>query len=140
MAVRYLLDTNIASCVIKGNSAAVDRHLVKVAIAELAISAVTEGELRFGAARLPHATRLHSMIEDFFRRVAILPWDSDAAQQYGQLRAMLEREGQPMGNLDAMIGAHALALDAILVTNDRAFGRIKRLKVEDWTKGSRSTS
>lgn len=134
---RYLLDTNIASCIIKGNSAAVDRRLVKVAMADLAISTVTEGELRFGAARLPHATRLHSMVEDFFLRVAILPWDSDAAQQYGQLRATLEREGQPMGNLDAMIGAHALALDAILVTNDRAFARIKKLKIEDWTKAPR---
>ena len=135
--IRYLLDTNIASCVIKGNSPAVDRRLVKVAMADLAISAVTEGELRFGAARLPHATRLHNLIEDFFLRVTILPWDSDAAQHYGQLRATLEREGQPMGNLDVMIGAHALALDAILVTNDRAFARIKKLKVEDWTKASR---
>jgi tRNA(fMet)-specific endonuclease VapC len=131
---RYLLDTNIASCIIKGHSPAVDRHLVKVAMAQLAISAVTEGELRFGSARLPHATRLHNMIEDFFLRVAVLPWDSDAAQQYGQLRATLEREGQPMGNLDTMIAAHALALDAVLVTNDHAFARIKKLKVVDWTK------
>jgi len=134
---RYLLDTNIASCIIKGNSPAVDRHLVKITMAQLAISAVTEGELRFGAARLPHATRLHNMIEDFFLRVAVLPWDSDAAQQYGLLRATLEREGQPMGNLDAMIAAHALALDAVLVTNDHAFARIKKLKVVDWTKGTR---
>jgi tRNA(fMet)-specific endonuclease VapC len=136
--IRYLLDTNIASFVIKGNSPAVDRRLVKVAMAELAISAVTEGELRFGAARLPHAARLHNLIDDFLLRVIVLPWDSDAAQQYGQLRATLEREGQPMGNLDVMIAAHALALEAILVTNDRAFGRIKKLKVEDWTKGLRS--
>ncbi len=134
---RYLLDTNIASCIIKGNSPAVDRHLVKVAMAQLAISAVTEGELRFGAARLPHATRLHNIIEDFFLRVAILPWDSDAAQEYGQLRGMLEREGQPMGNLDTMIAAHALALDAVLVTNDHAFRRIKKLKVVDWTRETR---
>jgi tRNA(fMet)-specific endonuclease VapC len=134
---RYLLDTNIASCIIKGNSPAVDRHLVQIAMAQLAISAVTEGELRFGAARLPHATRLHNIIEDFFLRVAVLPWDSDAAQQYGQLRATLEREGQPMGNLDTMIAAHALALDAVLVTNDRAFARIKKLKVVDWTKEPR---
>jgi len=136
MQTRYLLDTNTASCVIKGNSPAVDRRLVKVAMADLAISTITEGELRFGAARLPHATRLHGMIEDFFLRVAILPWDSNAAQQYGLLRALLEREGQPMGNLDAMIGAHALALEAVLVTNDRAFARIKNLKIEDWTKGA----
>ena len=134
---RYLLDTNIASCIIKGNSPAVDRHLVKVPMAQLAISAVTEAESRFGAARLPHATRLHNMIEDFFLRVAVLPWDSDTAQEYGQLRATLEREGQPMGNLDTMIAAHALALDAVLVTNDRAFARIKKLKVVDWTKEPR---
>src|SRR5229473_7275543 len=134
---RYLLDTNIASCVIKGNNPAVDRHLVKVPMAQLAISAVTEGELRFGAARLPHAARLHSLIEEFLLRLAILPWDSDAARQYGQLRATLEREGQPMGNLDVMIAAHAVAVNAVLVTNDHAFVRIKKLKIEDWTKVSR---
>jgi tRNA(fMet)-specific endonuclease VapC len=134
---RYLLDTNIASCIIKGNSPAVDRRLVKVAMAQLAVSAVTEGELRFGAARLPHATRLHSVIEDFFLRVTVLPWDSDAAQQYGQLRATLERKGQPMGNLDIMIGAHALALGAVLVTNDHAFAHIEKLKIVDWTKEPR---
>jgi tRNA(fMet)-specific endonuclease VapC len=134
---RYLLDTNIASCIIKGNNPAVDRRLVKVPMAQLAVSAVTEGELRFGAARLPHAARLHSMIEDFFLRVAILPWDSDEARHYGHLRAALEREGQPMGNLDVMIAAHALAVGAVLVTNDHAFTRIKKLKVEDWTKGQR---
>jgi tRNA(fMet)-specific endonuclease VapC len=132
--VRYLLDTDIASCIIKGNSPAVDRHLEKVAMAQLAVSAVTEGELRFGAARLPHATRLQNMIEDFFLRVQVLPWDSAAAQQYGRLRATLERDGQPMGNLDTMIAAHALALNAILVTNDHAFARVKKLKSVGWTK------
>jgi tRNA(fMet)-specific endonuclease VapC len=133
----YLLDTNIASCIIKGNSPAVDNRLVNIPVAQLAISAVTEGELRFGAARLPHAVRLHSLIDDFLLRVAIMPWDSDAARQYGLLRATLELEGQPMGNLDAMIAAHALAVNAVLVTNDRAFARIKKLKIENWTKESR---
>ncbi len=137
MAIGYLLDTNIASCIIKGNSPAVDRRLVKVPMAQLAISAVTEGELRFGAARLPHATRLHAVIEDFLLRVAVLPWDSDAARQYGQLRAALEREGQPMGNLEVMFAAHALAVGVVLVTNDHAFARIKKLKIEDWTQDSR---
>jgi tRNA(fMet)-specific endonuclease VapC len=107
---------------------------VKVPVEQLAISAVTEGELRFGAARLPHATRLHALVEDFFLRVAVLAWDSDAARHYGQLRATLERQGQPMGNLDMMIGAHALALGLVLVTSDRAFARIKKLKLEDWSK------
>jgi len=137
MITRYLLDTNITSCIIKGNSPSVDRHLVNVPMAQLTISAVTEGELRFGAARLPHATHLLNMIEDFFLRVAVLPWDSDAAQQYGQLRAALEREGTPIGNLDTMIAAHALALNAVLVTNDHAFARIRKMKVVDWTKEAR---
>jgi len=134
MTLRYLLDTNTASYIIKGNRPALDRHLVKTPMAQLATSAVTEGELRFGAARLPRAAHLHQLIEEFFLRVAILPWDSSAARQYGDLRATLERAGQPMGNLDIMIAAHALALDLVLITNDQAFRRIKKLKLEDWTK------
>jgi tRNA(fMet)-specific endonuclease VapC len=102
---------------------------------QLAISAVTEGELRYGVARRRDAKRLQSFVDEFLLRVDILPWDSAATQQYGQLRAALEREGQAMGNLDTMIGAHALAVGAVLVTNDHAFCRIKKLKVEDWAKG-----
>ncbi len=134
MALRYLLDTNTSSFIIKGN-AAVRRRLVEVPMAQLAISAVTEGELRFGVARRPEATNLQQVVEEFLLHVAILPWDSEAAQHYGQLRASLERDGLPMGNLDTMIAAHALASDAVLVTNDRAFRRIRKLKLEDWTKG-----
>ena len=66
--------------------------------------------------------------------VTLPPWDSDAAREYGELRATLEDKGQPMDHLDLMIGAHALAAGLILVTNDRAFGRISKLKVQDWTK------
>jgi tRNA(fMet)-specific endonuclease VapC len=76
---------------------------------------------------------LQQVIEEFLIRVTILPWDSKAAQEYGILRAALERSGQPIGNLDLMIAAHALATGAILVTNDRAFTRIKNLKTENWT-------
>jgi tRNA(fMet)-specific endonuclease VapC len=130
----YLLDTNIASYVIKGNIPAVRRRIVQVPMAQLAVSAVTEGELRYGAARRPDAARLRTIVDEFLLRMTILPWDSEAARHYGQIRAALEREGQPMGNLDTMIGAHALALGATLVTNDRAFTRIRELKVEDWTK------
>ncbi|HEY7388104.1 MAG TPA: type II toxin-antitoxin system VapC family toxin [Bryobacteraceae bacterium] len=134
MDYQYLLDTNTASYIIKGNKPAVDRRLAEVPMARIAISAVTEGELRFGAERLPHAAHLHGVLEEFFLRVTVLPWDSNAARQYGHLRAALERAGRPMGNLDLMIAAHALALDLIVVTSDRAFRRIEKLKVEDWTK------
>jgi len=133
MTIRYLLDTNIASYVIKGNIPAVRRRIVQVPMAQLAISAVTEGELRYGAARRPDAARLRTIVDEFLLRMTTLPWDSEAAQHYGQIRAALERKGQPMGNLDMMIGAHAVALGAVLVTNDRAFTRIKELRVDDWT-------
>jgi tRNA(fMet)-specific endonuclease VapC len=134
MAHQYLLDTNTASYIIKGNRPAVDQRLASVPVAWIAISTVTEAELRFGAARLPEAAHLHRVIEEFFLRVAILPWDSGAARQYGSLRAALEREGRPRGNLDLMIAAHALALGLTLVTNDGAFRRIPELKVENWAR------
>jgi tRNA(fMet)-specific endonuclease VapC len=134
MLARYLLDTNIASYIIKGNSPAVRRRLIRHPMAEIAVSAVTEGELNYGAARKPEAIRLREVVDEFLLRVTILPWDSDAAREYGALRAWLEQQGQPMGNLDLMIGAHARAAGLILVTNDRAFGRIAKLKIQDWTK------
>jgi tRNA(fMet)-specific endonuclease VapC len=134
MKASHLLDTNVASYIIRGNVPSVDRWLAKVPVANVFISTVTEGELRYGVARRPDATRLETLVEDFLLTVTILPWDSAAAKQYGWLRASLEREGRPMGNLDMMIGAHALATGAVLVTNDRAFTRIKNLKVADWTK------
>lgn len=133
MAKQYLLDTNIASYIIKGNVPAVRRRLVRLPMARVFLSTVTEGELHYGVARRPGATKLRQIVEEFLLRVTVLPWDSDAARHYGHLRAELERVGQPMGNLDMMIGAHALAAGAILVSNDRAFARIKKLDIEDWT-------
>jgi len=133
MSVRYLLDTNAASYAINKKSAAVDRHLAKVPMAELGISAVTEGELRFGAARSGSAG-LQATVEQFLLGVSIFAWGSEAAKEYGRLRSALEREGRVMGSLDMMIAAHAIALGLILVTGDRAFGRIRRLRMEDWTK------
>ena len=133
MSVRYLLDTNVVSYAINKKSAAVDRKLAHVPMADLGISAVTEGELHDGAARSQSAP-LRATIEQLLLSVTTFPWDSEAARKYGQLRATLEREGRATGNLDTMIAAHALALGAILVTSDRAFERIKSLKTEDWTK------
>jgi len=68
-------------------------------------------------------------------RVEILPWDSDAAEIYAQLRTACEREGTPLGTMDMLIAAHSIAVGAVLVTNDQAFYRVKHhLSVEDWTK------
>jgi tRNA(fMet)-specific endonuclease VapC len=73
-------------------------------------------------------------VEEFLLRLEILPWDSECAQQYAPLRAVLERAGTPMGNLDMMIAAQALAAEAVLVSHDHVFRRVKGLKVEDWSK------
>jgi tRNA(fMet)-specific endonuclease VapC len=133
MPTRYLLDTNMASYVIKGNLPRVRERLLEIPMAQVSISAVTEAELRFGVARRPEAVRLKVAVEEFLLRVAPLPWDSDAAQHYARIRADLERTGVPMGNLDIMIAAHALALQAVLVTHDRVFHRVKQLKIQDWS-------
>lgn len=134
MPVRYLLDTNTASYVIKGNFPRVRERLLRVPMAEVGISVVTEAELRFGVARIPESARLTVAVDEFLLRVEILPWDSEAAKQYALLRATLEHEGKPMGNLDMMIAAQALAAEAVLVTHDRVFGRVKGLGVEDWSR------
>lgn len=134
MPTRYLLDTNMASYVIKGNIPRVRQRLVKVPMAQVAISAVTEAELRFGVARRPEAARLETAVEEFLLRVDSLPWDSAAARNYARVRAALERVGKPMGNLDMMIAAHALAVQAVLVTSDRVFRRVEQLKIQDWSK------
>ena len=134
MPTRYLLDTNMASYVIKGNIPRVRERLLKVPVAQVSISAVTEAELRFGVARRPEAVGLKTAVEEFLLRIDRLPWDSDAAQHYARVRAALERDGEVLGNLDLMIVAHALAARAVLVTHDRDFRRVKELKIEDWSK------
>jgi tRNA(fMet)-specific endonuclease VapC len=134
MSPRYLLDTNTASYIIKGNIPRVRERLLKVPMSGLLISAVTEAELLYGAARKSDSVRLKTAVDEFLLRVDSLPWDSNAARRYADLRAALEIAGTPMGNLDLMIAAHALAAEAILVTNDRSFSRLKHLKIEDWTK------
>lgn len=132
MSVLRLLDTNSTSFIIKGHPARVRDRLLKIPMAEVCISAVTEAELRFGIERRPDLPRLKMAVEEFLLRLQVLSWDSDAAQHYAKIRADLERKGMPMGNLDMMIAAQALASGAILVSSDRVFNRIEGLKVEDW--------
>jgi tRNA(fMet)-specific endonuclease VapC len=134
MPVRYLLDTNTASYIIKGNRSRVRERLLRVAMADVGISVITEAELLFGLARRPEATKLKTVVEEFLLRVEVLPWDSEAAQQYARIRATLEGSGEPMGNLDLMIAAQTLASGIVLVTSDAVFRRVKGLKLEDWTR------
>jgi len=133
MPPRYLLDTNTASYVIRGNFPRVRERLVRVPTDEIGISVVTEAELRFGAARLPEVARVRVLLREFLAAIAALPWTSEAAIEYAQLRLAAERFGTPMGTLDLMIASHALAIGAMLVTHDRGFRRVRELKLEDWT-------
>jgi tRNA(fMet)-specific endonuclease VapC len=132
--VRYLLDTNTVSYIIKGNRPRVRERLLRVIMAEVGVSVITEAELLFGLARRPDATKLKTLVDEFLLRVEVLPWDSGASQQYATIRAALEDDGEPMGNLDLMIAAQAAALDLILVSSDAVFRRVKGLKIQDWSK------
>jgi tRNA(fMet)-specific endonuclease VapC len=102
-------------------------------MAALCISAITEGELLFGLAKRPDAKRLHVVVQEFLRRVDVLPWDSTVTPHYGTVRAELERRGKTLAPLDLLIATHALSVGAVLVTNDQAFYQMAGLSVEDWT-------
>jgi|ERR1700756_3693291 tRNA(fMet)-specific endonuclease VapC len=132
MLTRYLLDTNIASFVIREEAQVVTRFN-SIRPEQIFISVITEAELLFGIARKPQATRLARSVQGFLGAIKIAEWTSAAAQHFAQERAVLERAGRLLDDIDMMIAAHALAEDAILVTNDAAFQRITHLRTEDWT-------
>lgn len=131
---RYLLDTRTVSHIIRNDSPAIRRRVLDVPLHELAISAVTRGELCYGLARRGHPQALAQRIHQFLVRVDTLAWTPDVADTYGILRCEAKAAGTPLGPLDMMIAAHAAANRSILVTCDRAFGRLSSLQgVEDWT-------
>ncbi len=133
MATRYLLDTNTVSFHIRESSASLRRRLRRVEASQVALSVITEMEIRYGLARNPKL-RIADLIEEFLAGITILPLDSGVAGTYARARAQLESKGKPIGPLDLMIGAHALSLDATLVTNNvKEFRRIRGLRVQDWT-------
>ncbi|MBZ0255552.1 type II toxin-antitoxin system VapC family toxin, partial [bacterium] len=103
--VRYMLDTNIASYIIRGGNKKLRKRLSQVPISSLCISSITQAELIYGLALKPEATTLKKLVRDFLLRPEILPWDDKAAEQYGTVRARLEKAGAPIGNLDTMIAA-----------------------------------
>ncbi|GAA5232438.1 type II toxin-antitoxin system VapC family toxin [Verticiella sediminum] len=136
MTPRFMLDTNIASYLLRGSHPALEQRLRREAVAAVCISAITRAELRYGVARLlPAATRLDREVERFLRGITTLAWDDAAADAYGQVRARLERQGQAIGALDTQIAAHALITNLTLIThNVREFQRVAGLQVEDWTR------
>ena len=130
-----MLDTDIARHIIQGRSPAVEAQLPSIPPDRICISAVTRAELLYGLKRLPPEHRLHIVVQQFLKIVRTLPWDSDAAEYYAEIRHQLATKGQPIGEMDMMIAAHSLAVGAILVSNNlRHFKRIKApLRLETWT-------
>lgn len=129
----YMLDTHTVSHFLRRHPA-VARRVVATPMPALCISAITQGELLFGLARRPEATALHRLVDEFLRRVDVLPWDSAAATVYGPVRAAAQREGRVLAPMDLLIAAHAQSVGAVLVTNDRAFVQLPELVLEDWTE------
>ena len=127
----YLLDTNPVSYLIKRHPQ-VTQHLLAVPMHSVCISAITAGELAFGLAKRPEAVALKAAVNEFLRRVEVLPWDAAVAQTYGALRSQMQSKGKPLAALDMQIAAHAVHVNATLITSDHAFLHIDQLLVEDW--------
>jgi len=132
--IEYSLDTNILSYFIRGRHPDLNARVVEVIDRESAgVSAIVRAEMRFGQSGMPVNDKRHRAIDLLLDQLPTLPWTAVAADAYGPLKARLQSTGQPIGELDTQIAAHALAEGLILVThNTRHFERVKGLKLEDW--------
>lgn len=134
MPLQYLLDTNTVSFHLRRSSPTLQRRLKRTPASSVALSVVTEMEIRCGLARNPRL-RIAPLVEEFLAGITILPLDSAVARRYAKTRVELEAQGTPIGPLDLMIASHALALRLTLITNDLGeFGRVSGLRCEDWTR------
>jgi tRNA(fMet)-specific endonuclease VapC len=124
-----MLDTNTVSYIVRGKSPAARAKLDRLQDEEIAcISVITEAELRYGTSKqAPGSARL-AALNTLFTKLQILPWGSDEALVYGNLRAKLERAGKVLGNLDMLIAAHAVSANATLVTRDKTFAQVEDLR------------
>ena len=130
----HMLDTDTASYLIKGKSPAIEARLAALVPSTVCVSVMTRAELQYGLKRVSADHRLHLAVHQFLKIVRILPWDTDAADWYAEIRHQLVSAGQPIGEMDMMIAAHALSAGAVLVTNNsRHYARIEApLILENW--------
>lgn len=132
--ISYMLDTNICIYVINARPKAVLARFRQERLGQIGISSVTAAELAFGVCKSGSA-RNREALEMFLAPLEVLSFDASVIWHYGELRTGLERRGQPIGALDTMIAAHALASDAILVTNNtREFARVPGLRLQNWAE------
>ncbi len=133
--MKYLLDTDVFSELVRGRDAALLQTVQAMGTSALAISVVTEGEIRYGQAWRPMLPRIDSRIEALLQELRRLPIGSNVVAPYAALRAYLRRTGTPIGQNDCWIAAHALAENLTLVTgNEREFVRVPGLRIENWLR------
>ncbi len=131
--MKYMLDTNICIELLRGQGEPVVKRLMRHAIDDIVISSITLSELEYGVAKSSYQDRNRLVLTKFVSPLTILPYDEYAAAAYGHIRAALEKRATPIGALDMLIAAHAVSLQATLVTNnEREFRRIHELKVKNW--------
>ncbi|MGO9433826.1 MAG: type II toxin-antitoxin system tRNA(fMet)-specific endonuclease VapC [Terracidiphilus sp.] len=131
--MRYMLDTDIASYIMKGSEPKVLRKLSTIPVGNVSISAITQSELMYGIEISPNSVRDQARIEVFLRHVQVLDYPAEAALHYGSIRAALKQSGRMIGANDLLIAAHARCLGLVLVTNNtREFKRVPELKAENW--------
>jgi tRNA(fMet)-specific endonuclease VapC len=129
--MRYLLDTDSVSYALRGHGDVADRIKMHRP-SELCLSAITLAELRFGADR-KGSRKLHGLIDVFAAAIEVAPFDEGAAAELGKIGSVLAERGTPIGELDILIAAHAVALRCTLVTNNtRHFSKAPGLSVENW--------
>lgn len=130
--MRYLLDTNVVSHLVREPQGPVAQRLLAVGPERAGISIVVACEIRFGLAKST-SRRLVRRLESVLEQLAILPLEAPVDEHYGEIRWLLERSGTPIGPNDLLIAAHARALDLTMVTeNVREFERVPDLRVESW--------
>ena len=136
--MRYMLDTNILVYVLNArprHEAVLDRF-DRVEPQDMAVSSITLAELRYGIERSQRREANRRALHRVLRALNVLAFDAKAAETYGPLRAALEAAGKPIGPLDTLIAAHALALNLTLVTSNlREFSKVRSLRVESWISG-----
>ena len=131
--MRYLLDTNTCIRYISGRAPNLLEIFHSKAFADIVISSVTKAEMYFGSQKSQSPERSRAIQDEFFRNFDRLPFDDEAAEEYGSIRAYLERRGTPIGPHDKLLAATARARGLIVVThNTREFIRVPGLNIEDW--------
>ena len=131
--MKFMLDTNTIAYARNRRPENVFKRFINCPPEDMCISAITMAELEFGICRSAKPERNRSALTAFLTDILVLPFDADAAREYGDIRAELAARGTPIGFNDLLIAAHARALGLILVTNNtREFARVAGLKVENW--------